>query len=1067
MILLTMLAVGLLSLAAIELRTSSMGMHQSVARSNARLALMIAIGELQKSAGPDQRISARADILDDTDPSKSKWTGIWNTEDPAPSEPIWLVSGTDPGNKGAAPGPNEISSQLATKLVSAADGQATEPGDEIIVPIQMVRDTTDGATASGGFGWWVGDEGVKARLNLGDPRFDDGSAEARLARAATPAATPINQLSSFDQVEVGTELNETITKALTSQQMHLVSSSIQRESVAKHFHDLGTRSRGVLANIREGGLKRDLSRALHDTPSPVSGRIFEDAAGTGPDWDIARSWASLAVDVSGGFPTAPVIRPHRETADGLGPAQHGVGPLLSRFGFEWWTRIERLSGQPGATDSSYTLGVGLRPVLQITNPYNVKLPSRAYRLSFNFCHDGAGGLRWLIGGREMEFTWATLCGISGSSPLLNGLGSKNHARPWFHFNTPVVEIQPGQTLLFMPDTDNWEASMSATEFIPLALGENSGGGVLRFPVDPSPDRTVTWTELRDANAFRFGENQGARWSDPGSSSRNFVMQLHLHDAGQTPHTLLNGMSEPLSRIERISSRKFDQSWWLHLAKQWARSGDEEGRRFQVFDHFLGNERFHSTPQYDRNYSWLRDFNPRFHFPCARNGRPLVDGAEDGDPKRSVLAWGRSNGHSGYQSAIDPAETPEFNGSVYWGNAKAPPLGQARIVLFDLPTGDVLSPGQLQHVNLGGRDRPLRPDNRIGERVRNDKPAQAGCIQSPYLIGNSYRDPAVAIGETDLDWSYCANREIWDRWFVSGLSPALNEDDWMDGRLPNPRMEPTGSDNPSLATAMNIDKAAGTLLVKGMFNLNSTSVEAWKAILGSTANGSSVVALPGEDAIGFDPPDGNDKEPRYGRTLVCNQTKGGSDMLVGGDGRWSGPVGLTEAQLDDLARGIVQRIKLRANEGKRPIASLSEFVNRTAETECGLIQETFDQSALPDGSALQGARLNRDFLGNFASGGIEPEGAPGALRQGDFLQSVGSFVNVRSDTFRIRAYGECRSGSEVTARAWCEAIVQRTPEFVDPADAPETELAELTRVSNKRFGRRFILESFRWLNPSEL
>ncbi len=62
MILLTVIAVGLLSLSTIALRSSTKALAMDTARQNARLALVLAIGELQKHAGQDQRITATADI---------------------------------------------------------------------------------------------------------------------------------------------------------------------------------------------------------------------------------------------------------------------------------------------------------------------------------------------------------------------------------------------------------------------------------------------------------------------------------------------------------------------------------------------------------------------------------------------------------------------------------------------------------------------------------------------------------------------------------------------------------------------------------------------------------------------------------------------------------------------------------------------------------------------------------------------------------------------------------------------------------------------------------------------
>ena len=68
MILLTILAVGLLSLSSISLRASGQGGAMATAKANARMALMLAIGDLQRQTGPDTRVTARADVLDAQNP---------------------------------------------------------------------------------------------------------------------------------------------------------------------------------------------------------------------------------------------------------------------------------------------------------------------------------------------------------------------------------------------------------------------------------------------------------------------------------------------------------------------------------------------------------------------------------------------------------------------------------------------------------------------------------------------------------------------------------------------------------------------------------------------------------------------------------------------------------------------------------------------------------------------------------------------------------------------------------------------------------------------------------------
>ncbi|MEE2623291.1 MAG: hypothetical protein VYA46_03625, partial [Verrucomicrobiota bacterium] len=80
--LLVLIALGLLSLSSVTLRSNTLLDAQTEARANARLALMLALGELQQQLGPDQRISAAAAILDDSvetsdyeDVAHPHWTG--------------------------------------------------------------------------------------------------------------------------------------------------------------------------------------------------------------------------------------------------------------------------------------------------------------------------------------------------------------------------------------------------------------------------------------------------------------------------------------------------------------------------------------------------------------------------------------------------------------------------------------------------------------------------------------------------------------------------------------------------------------------------------------------------------------------------------------------------------------------------------------------------------------------------------------------------------------------------------------------------------------------------------
>jgi Tfp pilus assembly protein PilX len=58
-----MLILSMSLLVQVETTNASRSLDQLRAKEAARLALMMAIGDLQKHAGPDQRVTARAEIL--------------------------------------------------------------------------------------------------------------------------------------------------------------------------------------------------------------------------------------------------------------------------------------------------------------------------------------------------------------------------------------------------------------------------------------------------------------------------------------------------------------------------------------------------------------------------------------------------------------------------------------------------------------------------------------------------------------------------------------------------------------------------------------------------------------------------------------------------------------------------------------------------------------------------------------------------------------------------------------------------------------------------------------------
>src|SRR5690606_16915852 len=172
-----------------------------------------------------------------------------------------------------------------------------------------------------------------------------------------------------------------------------------------------------------------------------------------------------------------------------------------------------------------------------------------------------------------------------------------------------------------------------------------------------------------------------------------------------------------------------------------------------------------------------------------------------------------------------------------------------------------------------------------------------------------------------------------------------------------------------------------------------------------------------------------------------------------------------------AENIVEEIRARG-----PFLSMSDFVNRRLSgggdtTTKGALQAAIDKSGINQTMLSNAFPVTPADVGNYgwrnpdAVDGSTGASAPGEITQGDILTAIGSFVTVRSDTFKIRAYGDSRDADgNVLARAWCEATVQRLPEYVDQNDAPE--LAP-NSDANRKFGRRIAVVAFRWLGQDDV
>lgn len=379
------------------------------------------------------------------------------------------------------------------------------------------------------------------------------------------------------------------------------------------------------------------------------------------------------------------------------------------------------------------------------------------------------------------------------------------------------------------------------------------------------------------------------------------------------------------------------------------------------------------------------------------------------------------------------------------------------------------------------------------------------------MSHSEKDQPLTLKNEFYDHALLINDALWDRWFCSSISDMPGDDEgriipaWYTlqqftegkGTLPVSRYVHTGATGSSQETLKRFIQGDGWksiaahLMVNGGFNVNSTSVAAWKAVLQGLASRKLVTAEGG--ALRTVEPGKKPMDVNFSRFMLSTTDKstdsvdtyspmqGSEKFRAGGPAgtaAWSEVRRLSPTDIARLAEEMVRQVRARG-----PFLSMSDFINRRLDAQGG---PAALKGALQ--AAIDSTDINRDFrevqvspqkgaLYRFpqAEQGDLHTAAPGYLIQSDVLSSLGNILCVRDDTFTVRAYGCVRNNQGgVLAQCWCEATVQRTADYVDPVDAPaaaafSADLKHTASLSplNRVFGRRFRITSFKWLDIWDL
>lgn len=1213
--LVVMISLAMVSLSATVSRSSSNADALEEAKANARLALTMAIAELQRTSGPDTRITASAKILVDdtgqpanpdrtsfTDANVGHFTGVWRSWEgidhessnvnslglpkPAITGPMypkkfvrydasdpesgrflrWLVSHAGTGDLfNPLRPPSFLSSQDTIPLI--AEGSV---GNDVNDQIHVIpTDIGNGGTLA----WNISGENSKALLRekAEETSLLGASYEASVFGGARQSAymgsnTPeeLEKFQTLESFDVGTFAGIPTSSTFSNE----------------HYHEVTGFCPGLLTNVATGGWRYDMS-------------LFAEQWNQIQSSPLANGFSSFGLSLGNKYATSRVPdQPEQLTSTTQGeaffpwsePLADGISSTSWQFIMEWILRYKNNDTFTGITStfprkgngiirdkqsltpvllrqdfiysfsaedaggSSSALQLVMNPYVVLWNPYtvpvemtdNVKIgvTGRISPLSIDFdVEDTAGNTVEFRNIATKAFKRVKADGSLGNFQdgnltfrILNSLGNPIWA--------------PGEARIFTPREGDDSVNLAPGVRVHpshIYKVEEAGSNGQTFPNTSKIANLVVSAdeEINVTGTTRKGPGIDLQISDSTvadpADSQNWYSTLQIEVHGRNspiyfdPDVNFNGIASvdlTLGALATTPIKFVSSSFAVRVAEDYTPGfANPTTKGYTSTDpSSLQTRSYFANPNANAlaNYTNFTIRNRFEDVPFDYVFVSLVD-----DQAHQIIPRGLTN-------------SPE----TYFGPSYSETNGLTRFPVKDILKRPITSLGDLQGlpVNAASAYPP-----RVAEPIGNSH--ALSIIRPDTVLYSQYSSPTTdlelpRIAAYRLDHSYCLNHFLFDDWFVSSIADELAPNDLKtivdpaesvledfltgDKSLVNHYYKPDTVLNATEVTGIFNDeymwqKIASMIKVDGMFNINSVSVDAWKAVL-SNSRGNPVVKFtsdPTDSSLDFNIDNSTPaNEAVFSRTTIVPDLSGESGLT-----QYLEPSKLTEPQIDALAEAIVIQIKQRG-----PFLSLSEFVNRqirskTPGNTLTDLTTLSDEEKLARAGSIEAALLNLSEVddpilnpnhdlafgpiaeetvlaiespsinpasvipGEFATGppslpdifylvpefpeaakGSTSYGYPGWLRQGDVLRSIAPVLTARDDTFKIRAYGSAKTADGSLIEVWCEAIVTRSADFVDPSlDSKANELtySSTDPTINEILGRRYNIISFRWLNKNEV
>lgn len=1074
MVLLVMIALAMLSLNTIELRTSRQGDATAEAQANARMALMIALGELQKHAGPDQRVTVPATQWD-SDPSSEKIEGVKHPKLTAvyrarsmedemantlPSDYYsrennfltWLVSHSDPSQR-----------------VNPAFAQSGSFSKEVVIAphsdAKLALRADKVALGSGAYAWGVTDESMKYSLRERQKtQRAPGTAVAdALARSGLPGSEGHKILKELEDLDKD---GDDLEKVLTPDQFSLLTDITGNpDDVAEY---LTPRSLSLLTDTKKGGFKDCLNMLLEleeaNLPAAYGNmkshssrwggsrtlnlRMLSDEEFTGSSNSITHDtlpvsmlWSYYhtarmgtgAINPNANDPTSIKLsagRAHKQvvalTADNQADRYwKGYGHSIRLVPVIMRTRDVIYATAVKLSATKYELRFISFPIVTLWNPYNVDIT-----MPYGWCRHR---------GHSLD---AEVRAFGSGNRTIDVAGGSDY---WFGqaAGSDPITFTPGETKVMFPDFQKSGTDFSGqTRFNFINEWPASLAYLKKFTdrkrtyVEGSATTSVNVSLIPSMSDLSGGYKTSHYYDGWISSNINGWRGTKFHnwdfDLRQYRSVLTGG--ENILTGKTLGSL-YNTPWPVAILDVGIKSADhaEQPGLVWTFDY---PHRMNVTPHY------------------AAADEDMVGGRQASPMTYSFTPLRGETDLSKHLSVMDDAAgMHDIAGFSY-----NPSRGASYLTLCELPFVPLHSLGQLQHL-------PLQDSNWQHDSIHPRTPTWTFGIGNswahPWLSSSSLtenrsfallakgNETSVVKGYAPMtDRLWCANSLVWDSctfttmapqnapWFQSsGSSRDLEEvyDDFFSAYLPlpNDRLIPwPGTDTKKLQARLissgtptqNAHKILpANLALLGGINVNNTSVEVWKLLLASTLK----LKIPTQSHL----PGSSMKVTPTDKYFVSRFTQptGPSIDGPGGDPYINGYHGyreLTKDQIDELAEAIVVEVKERG-----PFRSLAEFVNRQrttspsdAKTLYGALQAALESKSVSINNAYKGDTFrssdfpdaqftNRAAVDGLGSSGFpRARGIPGYVTQADLLVPLAPVITARGDTFTIHAYGESHDAS---------------------------------------------------------